>query len=325
MEDARLLRDCSRSRGAAAAGSLACLLLAVSACGGDDDDDSAGADAAVVDAAPGEPDAAAGFTTLMTSTWSIPPHDEIYQCERLTVDRDMYIRAFHATTPLGSHHSVLTVGSPDGADGATICGAGNNRPAMIFGAGVATNAIELPPGVAMKVPAGQQLLLNLHLYNTDTQAPLEGVSTVEVIEVDPSEVEHEAEVVLMGRTLGLTVPPGPSTQIGRCVMNGDVTLFMVNPHMHKLGAHMKVVAERAGQEELVLHDDIYDFNEQSIYPIDPVEMRVGDAVRAECGYLNDTGETVIFGDSSDDEMCFATTYRYPAFGSAFGIVCDDSI
>src|SRR5688572_23883266 len=126
-------------------------------CGDDADDHDHDHDHdAAAEADGGGADAAPAFTTLLTSSWSIPALSEIYQCERLTVDRDVYISGFHATTPLGSHHSVLTVGPPDGPDGTSVCGAGTNRPAMIFGAGVDTNAIMMPPGVAMKVPAGQQ-------------------------------------------------------------------------------------------------------------------------------------------------------------------------
>ena len=36
----------------------------------------------------------------------------------------------------------------------------------------------------------------------------------------------------------------------------------------------------------------------------------------ECTYVNQTGQTVRWGESSDDEMCFGGFYRYPAIGEA---------
>jgi hypothetical protein len=100
-------------------------------------------------------------------------------------------------------------------------------------------------------------------------------------------------------------------------MTHDVTLFSVAPHMHQLGTYMKVVAEPAGSDEVVLHDGPYDFTEQRYYSIDPLELAQGDTVRVECTHTNTTDHLVTFGDSSLAEMCFAGIYRYPADGDAF--------
>jgi hypothetical protein len=104
-------------------------------------------------------------------------------------------------------------------------------------------------------------------------------------------------------------------------MNGDVTLFAVGPHMHQLGTHMKVIAESSVAGDVTVHDAAYSFYEQRLYEIDAVQMEQGDTVRVSCSYDNDTGSTVTLGDSSTEEMCFATMYRYPAFGSQLGIAC----
>ncbi len=299
---------------------LVCCAVIGAGCGGSDEPPAGSADATVGNPTIDAPVGGGEWQMLIESSWTIPAGTETYQCERLTVTEDVWITEFRAGTPLGTHHSVLTVGDGGQPDGAFPCDAGTNDDAMIYGAGIDTNPIALPPGVAMRVRAGQQLLLNLHLYNV-SDSELTGLSTVEMKRVDPTEVEHEAEVILMGKVPTLNVPPGESTQVGTCVMNGDVTLFMVNPHMHQLGTHMKVVAERDGAEDVVMHDGVYDFEDQQIYPIAPVEMKQGDRVKVHCSYNNTTGSNVTFGDSSDKEMCFATTYRYPAFGATFNIIC----
>jgi hypothetical protein len=36
-----------------------------------------------------------------------------------------------------------------------------------------------------------------------------------------------------------------------------------------------------------------------------------------CTYDNTTGQTVRFGESSDDEMCFTDLFYYPAQGANF--------
>lgn len=290
--------------------------------GSGDIDAGSQTDGGVTVDASGRGDAAppSAWRTLITSDWSLSAGTEGYQCERLTIEEDMYIVEFRATTPLGTHHSVLTIGNRNAPDGPSPCHAGTNANAMIYGAGIDTNPIALPDGVAMPVRAGQQLLLNLHLYNV-SDAELTGTSAVEIRTIPQSEVVHEAEVLLMGKVATLQVPPGQSTQMGSCTMNGDVTLFMVNPHMHRYGTHMRVVAERAGMEDLEIYSGDYNFEDQQIYPIEPVSMNRWDTVRVYCSYNNTSGSPVPWGDSSDQEMCFATTYRYPARGSLFGIVC----
>jgi hypothetical protein len=279
---------------------LATLLLVAMGCGGESGGDPDGG------SQPGDPDAgeiSGEWRTLIESSWELGPGTEDYWCERLTVEEDMYIVSFRAIAPLGTHHTVLTVGNPTREDGGYRCDAGTNANAMIYGSGVGTNPLAFPEGVAMRVSAGQQLVLNLHLFNT-SDATITGTSGTEVILVP-------------------AVPPGESTQSGRCTMNGNVTVFSVAPHMHQLGTHMRVVA-RPSSGDVTLLDEPYDFYEQSTYPIDPIALSQGDRIEVHCTYDNDTGSSVGFGDSSDEEMCFAGVYRYPAHGALIGgFICDD--
>jgi hypothetical protein len=279
---------------------------------GDDDGD----DAPAPDANPD------GWATLISSDWSLAPGED-YRCERLTLTEDVWIKNYRSTIPLGHHHAVLTVDeSPTAPDGQTTCEAGTNAPMMIYGSAPGTEDVAFPDGVAIKVPAGSQLLLNLHLYNTQPSAELTGTSAILYQPVPPSEIDSvtEAEVVLMG-AVGFTIEEGEREITGRCTMSGATTLFMTQPHMHKLGTHALVTAKRAAGD-VVLRDGAYDFLEQKVYAITPeVPMASGDQLEVVCTYNNDTGGPVGFGDSTDQEMCFATTYRYPKLSSNTAPYC----
>jgi hypothetical protein len=303
---------------------LAILCLAVSCGDGDNPGADGGGGGGSDGGGGGGADAGpSDWQALISGDWTLNPGSETYRCVRLTVSEDTYISEFRAIAPLGTHHTVLTVGDPSGDDGISNCNAGTNADAMIFGSGVGTNPIAFPEGVAMKIEAGQQLLLNLHLFNVaDNQ--LDGTSGTEIVTIPESEVEQVAEVILMGRTVSLQVPPGESTQIGRCVMNGDVNIFAFSPHMHQMGTHMKIVA-KPSSGDVTLHDAAYDFYEQKVFLSEPaIQLEAGDEIEVHCGYDNTSNSTIPFGDSSNQEMCFAGVYRYPAFGSPFGIVCDSS-
>jgi hypothetical protein len=294
--------------------------------GGGDDDSTVGPDGAVNPGADADPGTPGEWTELISGDWDIPVGEE-YVCVRKTIEQDIYISDFRAIAPLGTHHTVLTMGSPDGADGVAPCEASTNHEAMIYGSGVGTNPFSFPEGVAIHIPAGTQLLLNLHLFNV-SDGQIGGLSGTEVKTLPANEVEHVAESILAGKVLNLSVPDGgESTQIGHCTMDADVTVLSVSPHMHQLGTHARIVAE-VDSGDLTLHDDAYDFYEQKVYPLSPaLEMKQGDRLRVECTYVNNTGDDVGFGDSSNEEMCFAGIYRYPALGgsSLAGFVCDDGI
>lgn len=260
------------------------------------------------------------WKTLLTGDWTRAPGTEGYTCVRKTTTEELYVNSFEAINPLGTHHTLLTMGAANGADETTPCTAADNHPLSVFGSGVGTNPLTLPKGVAIKIPADTQLLLNLHLFNTSDK-PLTGTSGTRVRAIPQSEVVDVAEGILAG-TIALDIPAGETkTSIGYCTMTSDVTLVAVAPHMHQIGIYERIVAESSTDGDVVLHDAPYDFNEQSYHLIEPLKLAKGDRVRVECTHKNTTTTDVRFGDSSLAEMCFAGIYRYPADGSPF--ICVD--
>jgi hypothetical protein len=192
-------------------------------------------------------------------------------------------------------------------DGAFPCGPtlGSN---MVYASGVGTSDLEFPPGVAAKIEAGTQLLLNLHLFNT-TATEMTGDSGTLVRTVPAASVTQEAAFILPGQN-NILLPPNTQTTIkGQCTYSGDATLFAVWPHMHKLGVHSLITYQ--GAVTKTLHDAPYKFGEQTNYMIAPLAVKTGDMLRFECSYLNNTPNTVTFGDSSNQEMCFIGIYQYP--------------
>jgi Copper type II ascorbate-dependent monooxygenase, C-terminal domain len=170
----------------------------------------------------------------------------------------------------------------------------------------------LPDGVAIKLPAGEQIILNLHLFNT-SDADIVGTSGIEIERIAEKDVVHEAEVIY-AIDFKLNVPPGSSTTKGTCTVDSDSTVFGTFPHMHKLGTHMKGTAIHGGQPT-VFHDLAYSFEQQLNYSVGPVQLSRNDTVAYECGYTNSGTQTIMFGDSSNAEMCVFGMYRYPATGA----------
>ena len=249
------------------------------------------------------------WQTLLTGDWSINPGEESYTCVRKTLAEDTYIRGVQAINPVGTHHTFLGMGDPTGPDGVESCAVTTVGSITIFGSGVGTNPVEFPTGVGMKLPAGTQLLLNLHLFNTGTEV-LSGTSGTKVMPIDPAEIAKVGES-LPAVDLDFSIPPREMySTVGSVAMDKDTTIFAVLPHMHQLGIHMKVTASSSVDGDRVLHDAAYDFDSQLYYAVDPIRMATGDQVQFECTWNNTRDKTIVFGQSSLDEMCAVGIYRY---------------
>jgi hypothetical protein len=252
---------------------------------------------------------------LIEAQWELPANSEGYFCAYKTITEDLIVGEFEPVIPQGTHHTVLTMGEPQHPDGVFPCDVVNNNPYLIFGSGVGTGPFTFPPGVGVRIPAGKQLILNLHLFNA-SDAPLSGLSGTDVKLLTEEELQNEAEAVLAG-TIHLNITPGDSSAIGHCSIPGDVTLFAAGAHMHVLGRHMTVTAMPQAGEARTLLDHDYSFDSQLAYPLDPMmPMKIGDMVQIQCDYYNPSADTVHFGESTLDEMCFSGLYWYPTTHSA---------
>lgn len=265
----------------------------------------------------------AGYTKLIGRTWSLQAGEhDIYRCVRFTVPTDMYITDIEAQAPNGTHHTVLSIASglASGADGEQNCSVQTLGMQMLYASGVGTSPLKFPTDVSVKIAAGTQIHLNLHLYNASDEA-LTGESAIWV-KSQPTQTPMLAEMVFAG-PLSLTIPgtpmgetPQPREVTGTCTMNKSYNLFALWPHMHKHATHQKIELLRGSAQPVVLHDKAYQFEEQKYWPQAPeVQLQNGDQIRVTCTYLNPSTGELKWGDSSDEEMCFGGMYRYPSQGS----------
>lgn len=276
-----------------------------------------------VDAPGGDPDGGgdvdaaipAGYTRLIGRTWTLPGgQPDTYKCVRVTLPQEVTVSEIMAQAPFGTHHTVLSIasGSAAGPDGETDCSVQTLGMVMLYASGVGTSPLVFPADVGLRIPAGTQIHLNLHLFNSSDQ-PLSGDSAI-LVKSPPSTPTQFAENVFAG-TFRIAVPPGQTVTVaGSCTAQRDYTIFALWPHMHQIATHQKVEILRGGTPTTLLDRDFH-FAEQNYYLQDPqVQVRVGDQIRVSCTYNNTTSTTVTFGDSSNQEMCFSGLYRYPAAG-----------
>jgi hypothetical protein len=305
------------------------MTLTLVGCGGDEaarNDDGPGGGGTPSspegDAAPTGTDG--DFEELAAYDWTIGGGVEAYYCEYRTLSEDLFISDFRPIMPSGTHHVVLGYGDPTQPDGVypeseAGCTGTTFGDIYTYVATVGTEELSMPEGVAVKIPAGKQLVYGLHVFNSGAE-PLSGHSGLAVVSPDPSEVEQEAEVLAI-TDFTLDIPPGTTTETSTCTMTHDTTIFAVLPHMHLTGVHMNTVAELSDGSEATLLDLDYDFTDQSYTKLDPpLFLEQGTVTRISCTYENPGPETFTFGESTTNgEMCITFAYRYPAVTSTLPV------
>jgi hypothetical protein len=211
-----------------------------------------------------------------------------------------------------AHHAVIfaTAGNPMTGDGLFD----------VLGVwAVGTPATVYPEGEGRWIRKGQTLRTNLHYHPN-------GTAQTDHIRVGfyfgRGELKKEVAAGLLGN-IAITIPPNaPNHEIrSTFVVDQDVTLVSLFPHMHLRGKDMTITAFLpGGHERTLLRVPAYDFNWQLFYyPKTAVKLPRGTRLELVSHYDNSAGNkrnpnpaaTVHFGESSNDEMNFGM-YEFTA-------------
>jgi hypothetical protein len=246
------------------------------------------------------------WVELVAREWSLEPGREIFHCERMTLTQDVLIQGFRALSPSGTHHVAVYL-SPPAPDGMLDCTQVRTGEKLLYVTGVGTDDFLLPAGAALPVPAGQQVVLDMHLVNATSTATT-GRSGILVRPLDAQNPYEPAGIAFEG-VFSPTIAPGETTTASvRCRPRADATLIDLWPHMHLIGKTM--VVTHAGS---TLLDAPYSFAEQRHHPMTRPLLE-GDAIDFTCTWFNDRGITVKPGPATDDEMCMLGMFVVPAVG-----------
>jgi len=258
----------------------------------------------------------------VTTTFSLAPGEERSECFRVNVPDDVFVSSITTSSTPGVHHQILAVATEKLAEGTEPCGlAAGASTSWIFHTGDSPEDFHMPANVALRVPGGSQLLLQMHLFNP-SDAQLDSSVKTDLIGIAEEEVEHFAQLVSAG-TLNISLPPGVATTVNaKCTLDGDVNVFGLQPHMHGMGTTFKTwIANAAGDQSSMLYDGAFlGVDDQPFATFEPVAMPKGGSLNIQCNYFNSSADRLVYGSSALDEMCFGLTYFYPVVESQ-GALC----
>ncbi|MGA2596298.1 MAG: thiol-disulfide isomerase [Bryobacteraceae bacterium] len=167
-----------------------------------------------------------------------------------------------------------------------------------------------PDGMAKKIPAGSDIVLQMH-YTTNGTAKTDQTRVGVVFAKAPPE---KAVLTLQLNNTRFVIPPGDpdyKVEVSGTLPN-DAILLSLFPHMHLRGSGFEYfMVDPKGHVEMLLKVNYYDFNWQLTYRLDPpLPLRAGTRLVAN-GYFDNSANNprnpdptaeVRYGEQSWEEM-----------------------
>ena len=196
-----------------------------------------------------------------------------------------------------------------GTGGSSSAGA-SVREQVIAGYSPGRPAKQVPDGYAMLIPAGSDLVFQLH-YTTNGK-PTSDVTRIGFVFAKSAPLKRVIRV--QASNAGFVIPPGAQDYPvdGSAKVGVDCELLNVYPHMHLRGKSMVLSAVYpTGEREEFVRVPHYDFNWQLVYSFSqPRLLPKGTVLKADATFDNsannrvnpDPKKSVRWGDQSWDEM-----------------------
>jgi hypothetical protein len=279
------------------------------------------ADSADADAIPSLDPPAAGEGVQMAITGTAPPNAETWLCvvydlettELTSVNRVEYLQT------AGTHHMTISTtamgeriepGTYNCADLYADSSMMENAIMMFGSQGDESGDLRLPEGVVAQVPAGIQIVHEIHYLNTGPdEVPL--YSYVNAYSIPESEVTG---TIWGGQVRDETIEipaGGDHSEWTRCVMNEEVDVLFLASHTHSLGRQFTIAPFDGTTTGEVFYSNADWHDPLLTQYTEPIHLTAGQGFEYTCTWRNESDEAVSYGYTAADEMCNMTLIFTP--------------
>jgi hypothetical protein len=288
----------------------------------------------------GDPDVPADAPVLegekFSMTWgpvSVPAGREDTQCiwMRLSNETEIKVYEMHNQLNPASHHLIVYKDDMDMTEQLTptpcqpFTGA-LNTTGMIAPIAITQkhdDMIFLPNRVAYTFAPHQMVKLEMHYLNASDQTQ-QVQATVDFFVAKSEDIDYEASILFTGSP-DINIAPGETKTLHQfftvpAYLDLSASkIFAITGHTHKLGTdvNVRVAPSKTGPMTEIYAPDPFKWDEPETksYNGDPFSIPKDGGLDFECSWTNTTSQTVGFGESATDEMCFFWAYYYPSQGS----------
>jgi hypothetical protein len=239
----------------------------------------------------------------------------------LTNDHDALVTSLEAHLAPGSHHLIVykTTDNPttDPLNCSPFTGIALGLDVPIFFANKDNESFAFPNDVAVTLPAHQLVKIEAHYINA-TSAQIQGTGSITLHTTpDAGAAPYQEANYLFYGTKQINIPPNTtySTGVHFQAAPAGTKFFLVSTHQHRLGTRVQAWASaQAGDMSNPIADD-KDWSNPSWKSLDPaVDFNGTNGISYQCDWNNTTSQTISWGESALDEMCFVGGYYYPSKG-----------
>jgi len=266
--------------------------------------------------------------TVSFPSLTVPPGTENTQCVvlRLGNRKPVHIGQIHNLLGDASHHMIVyrvndTVEQPTPFDCEPFVDTLDpNKGAPLMITQKKDELLNLPSGVAYTLDANQMLRIEMHYINATT-APLELTASTTMI---TSHTYHdEANFLFIGNP-DISLAPNSQATLGPTFFKldpytfGGTKFFALTGHEHKLGTNVTVATAASADDPGQMVYDVPNWvwsEPATVFPDPPVSVPDGGGFKFTCTWDNTSAQTVKFGESANNEMCFFWAYYYPSQGA----------
>jgi hypothetical protein len=207
------------------------------------------------------------------------------------------------------HHIIVSYRDPKSKDRQNGRGFGDG---FIVGTAPGDMPLILPPGVARRIPAGADLVWQMHYTPNGKEA--KDKSQVGLVFYKGKEPPKRTAQTRGATNNGFVIPPGASNHLveSEWVVPRDTLLLSFMPHMHLRGKDFEYRAEYPdGRSEIILNVPHYDFAWQTSYRLaQPLRLTKGTKIHCTAHFDNSPGnpanpdpkKEVTWGDQTWEEM-----------------------
>ncbi len=251
---------------------------------------------------------------LVSAPYTLQPGEEKYFCYTmdLPADRDIAITKLTPTYGEGTHHILFSQTIAPEPDGFSECNVLIRTTWVpLYAGGKDSGPLALPDNTGFKpLERGQQVLMQLHLQNASDE-PITDTTSIRIDYVDATPDLIPASIYGLDNRK-LTIPPHTTASESEmsCVIGRDLDVFAVLGHMHKHGVHLDVSRGATAGEEMLFEEN-WDFELQPV-TMTSFHVNQGDNLFLRCTHENETDTPVLYGESSDTEMCSFVMYYAPS-------------
>jgi hypothetical protein len=292
---------------------FAALLLA--ACGGDSGPE-------MLEGFTPEPPAADEIQIVSPIIHDVQPGQDVLLCSYLPLDQALLdtidvVGTTGFQSAIASHHAVLytvTRERPVDTHECTDDDMINISFAGAAGGGGQSGQIQLlPEGVAFRMEAGHQLMVQSHWINTSPDQPIDGQAAFNLKFREPSDSVQLAQLFTW-LTTDISVPANSTGSAHTdCEVQDDMSFYQIAGHAHERATRVRLTQTPAGGSPNQFYDQewaeymTFDPPFQKYAAADAMQIHAGDTLTVDCDYDNETGEELQF----PTEMCVGVGFFFP--------------